>query len=236
MRPIIVLTTLYNCERYIPLCIASLKIQSQENFKCYILDDLSTDNSLSVAKALTKGDERFVVVKNDKKYYQPGNYDQILRNDNIDDDSIVIEVDGDDWLSQRNSIKIVESYHDKGYWITHGSFRYSTGKPGFSKPIKVKNLRSTFDNATHLRTWRAKLWKNIKKEDLMHDGWYAQTAGDVFFMLPILEMAGDDRICHIPLDLYIYNEENPINDHKVDMTKQWTLASIAKAKKRYEKI
>lgn len=236
MKPLIVLTTLYNCERYVPLCIASLKMQTDQNFKCYILNDLSTDSSSEVAKALTKGDDRFIVIDNKRKHFQPGNYDQILRNDDIDDDSIVVEVDGDDWLAKRTSLATVRKYHDEGYWITHGSFIYHDGRPGFSTPLKVDGLRESNNIATHLRSWRVKLWKKIDKEDLMHNGWYAATAGDVFFMLPMLEMAGDERIKHIDEYLYVYNEENPINDHKVDVSTQWHLAGIARRKRKYEKL
>ena len=41
-----VLTTLYNCEDYIEQCIGSLMSQRHKEFKCYITDDLSTDNSV----------------------------------------------------------------------------------------------------------------------------------------------------------------------------------------------
>jgi hypothetical protein len=120
--------------------------------------------------------------------------------------------------------------------ITHGSFIYSDGRPGFSRPFIVNQLRTSIANATHLRSWRAKLWKSINKEDLFVNGWYAETAGDVFFMLPMLEMAGNDRICHMKDILYIYNESNPLNDHKVNLQKQLTFANISRSKSKYKKL
>jgi glycosyltransferase involved in cell wall biosynthesis len=44
----IILTTVYNCENYIDRCLSSIMLQSFKDFKCYITDDLSTDNSIKV--------------------------------------------------------------------------------------------------------------------------------------------------------------------------------------------
>lgn len=236
MEKLIILTTIYNCEKYLARCLDSIIAQSYTDWVCYLLNDLSTDGSQKIAEDYVKQDSRFILINNTKKYYQPGNYDQVLRSDDIDDESIVVEVDGDDYLGARDSLAKVYTLHKQGYWITHGSFYYTDGRVGFSKPFDVSSLRITSNNATHLRSWRAKLWKNIDKEDLMFEGWYASTAGDVFFMLPMLEMAGDDRIKHINLPLYVYNEQNPINDHKVDMGKQWLLARVARKNKKYSKM
>ena len=47
---IVVLTTLYNCEEWIDKCIQSIKDQTYDNYKCFILDDMSTDSSVEKAK------------------------------------------------------------------------------------------------------------------------------------------------------------------------------------------
>lgn len=233
MDRIIVLTTVYNCDKYLERCLTSIKNQNYKSWICYLLNDLSTDNSKLIAEKYCAQDSRFILIDNDRKYYQPGNYDKILRSESILEDDIVIEVDGDDWLATSDAFSKVVDKHKEGFLITHGSFVYSDGRPGFSKPFTVEQLRVSIANATHLRSWRAKLWKSIKVEDLFVNDWYAETAGDVFFMLPMLEMAGNDRICHMKDILYIYNESNPINDHKVNLQKQLTFANIGRAKNKY---
>ena len=55
---IVVLTTLYNCETWIKKCIRSIQDQKEENFKCYILNDISTDDSVRKAEEAIKGDDR----------------------------------------------------------------------------------------------------------------------------------------------------------------------------------
>lgn len=233
MERVIVLTTIYNCDKYLNKCLDSIKSQNYKNWVCYLLNDLSTDKSKEIAESYCSSDSRFVLINNSIKYYQPGNYDQILRSNLVNDEDIVVEVDGDDWLATPEALSKVVEKHKEGFLITHGSFIYSDGRAGFSKSFTIDQLRITIANATHLRSWRAKLWKSIKVEDLFVNDWYAETAGDVFFMLPMLEMAGNDRICHMKDILYIYNESNPINDHKVNLQKQLTFANIGRAKNKY---
>ena len=218
----IIVTTLYNAENYIDKCIGSLMGQDFKNFKCYITDDISTDNSVNIVKNMIEGDDRFILIENKEKFYQPGNYDQVIRNNpNIHDDEVIIEVDGDDWLPDSKTLsRINEVYSNPNIWIANGTFRYSNGTIGFAtKQDNFNNLRSSRFTASHIRTWRAFLWRNIKQEDLKDEtGTYWRVTGDLAFMFPMLEMAGEDRY-HFMTDInYIYNEENPINDHKVDLT------------------
>jgi glycosyltransferase involved in cell wall biosynthesis len=218
----IIVTTAYNCQDYIEKCIGSLMRQNFTDFKCYITDDLSTDNTVNVIKNMIKNDNRFILVENKVKMYQPGNYDQVIRNNsNIQDNEVIIEVDGDDWLPDSKTLsRINEVYSNPNIWIANGTFRYSNGSIGFAtKQGDFDNLRNSRFTASHIRTWRAFLWRNIKEEDLKDDnGTYWKVTGDLAFMFPMLEMAGEDRY-HFMTDInYIYNEENPINDHKVDLT------------------
>ena len=46
---------------------------------CYITDDLSTDKTVEKIKEIIKSDNRFVLIENTKKMYQPGNYDQVIQ-------------------------------------------------------------------------------------------------------------------------------------------------------------
>ena len=64
-----ILTTLYNCEDYIEKCLGSIMGQKYRNFKCYITDDLSTDNSIEKVENMIKEDDRFILIKNSNKFY-----------------------------------------------------------------------------------------------------------------------------------------------------------------------
>jgi glycosyltransferase involved in cell wall biosynthesis len=235
-----IVTTLYNCENYIEKCIGSIFGQDHNEFKCYITDDLSTDKSVDIVKELINGDDRFILIQNKEKMYQPGNYDQVIRNNNeIKDNDIIVEIDGDDWLPNSKCLKKIHNvYLDNNVWITNGSFRYSNGNNGFSsKQVINDSLRQNRMTCSHMRTWRAFLWRNIKQEDLKDEnGVYWKVTGDLAFMFPMLEMAGEEHYRFIDDIIYVYNEQNPINDHKVDLTLVNDIAIKIRNKEKYKKL
>lgn len=237
---IIALTTLYNAAAYLQRCLLSIQLQSYRNFLCYITDDLSTDNSLEIAARFMFEDQRFIPIRNTEKLYQPGNYDQIIRNNIlINDMDICIEVDGDDWLPDAFTFeRIYNLYRNPNIWIANGSFIYHDGRPGFARPQSdVYNLRSSDFTASHIRTWRAFLWRNIKQQDLKDpEGNYWKVAGDLSFMYPMLEMAGKEHYCFMPDINYIYNEANPINDHKVDLSRVHKTATTIRQMPSYKRL
>ena len=236
----IVITTFYNASKYIDKCIKSLIDQSFKDFKCFLIDDVSTDNSYSLVKGLIEGDDRFTLIKNDKKKYKTLNYISILNgNYDIDENDVVVELDGDDWLSGPESLsKINEIYSDENIWITNGSFVYSSGVMGFSSPqINFNTLRSDRFTATHLRTWRVFLWRKIKDEDHKdNDGNYLKINADLGYMLPMLEMAGSEHYKFIPETLLVYNEQNPLNDHKINMSLVNTCAFEIRFRSPYKRL
>jgi len=237
----VILTGFYNAEKYVERSISSIMSQSFKDFTCYITHDMSTDNSVNLIKELIKDDKRFILVDDyDKKLYQAGNFDRTIRyNKNISDDEVLIEVDGDDWLPDSKVFqRINDVYSNPDIWIANGSFRYSNGQPGFSSPQQdFLNLRKSRFTASHIRTWRAFLWRKIKEEDLKDEnGNYWQWSGDLCFMYPMLEMSGEEHYKFMNEINYVYNEGNPINEHKVDMTMVNDHAQKIRNKKPYDKL
>jgi glycosyltransferase involved in cell wall biosynthesis len=237
----IILTGFYNADYYIERSIASIMSQTYKDFTCYITHDLSTDNSVALVKEMIKDDDRFILMPDyEKKLYQTGNFDRTIRNNpNIDDNDVCIEVDGDDWLPDTGVFnRIWELYQDKDVWIANGSFAYSNGANGFSKKQEdFENLRTGVFTASHIRTWRAFLWRAIKEEDLKDEnGDYWQWSGDVCFMFPMLEMATKKHYRFMTDINYLYNAENPINEHKVNMTMVTDHATRIRQKKPYKKL
>jgi glycosyltransferase involved in cell wall biosynthesis len=235
----VILTTTYNCENFVERSLMTIMSQRYGDFKCYITDDMSTDGTVDVVKKTIQNDPRFVLIQNSKKMYQPGNYDQIIRGMNIKDNEVCIEVDGDDWLPNSNVFgKIAEIYSEPEVWMTSGSFKYHDGRQGFAQPPHSFNqVRSLNFTLSHLRTWRAWLWNRIDPQDLRDEnGEYWSVAGDLAFMYPMFEMAGPDHFKFISDILYVYNESNPLNDHKVNMGKVMESVNKLRAKQPYERL
>jgi glycosyltransferase involved in cell wall biosynthesis len=237
---VIVLTTSYNCEDYIERSLSTIMTQTYKNFKCYITDDMSTDGTVEKIKNFIKGDDRFVLIENKTKLYQSGNYDQVIRGEyDIDGEDICIEVDGDDWLpDSRVFERVVETYNGGDIWLLNGSFRYHDGRPGFSQPhTTFEDIRQKPFTLSHLRTWKVFLWRSINPEDLKDsEGNNWKIACDLAFMFPMVEMCGPEHYKFMYDINYIYNESNPLNEHKVNLNEVQRMNHIIRAFKPYEKL
>ena len=235
----VILTTSYNCEKFIEKSLFSIMSQRYQDFTCYITDDVSTDNTVNIVRETIKNDPRFILIENKTKFFQPGNYDQVITSRNIDGEEICVEVDGDDWLPDSNVFtRINEVYKDKDVWMTSGSFRYHDGRPGFANPpTNFFNVRKQTFTLSHLRTWKSWLWKKIKPEDLRDENNnYWNVAGDLSFMFPMFEMSGEKHYRFLSDINYIYNESNPINDHKVNMSNVIHTVNKIRNKPEYKQL
>ena len=67
LPPIVsILTTVYNREKYLAACIDSVLASSYQNWELIIVDDVSSDGSVSIAQRYEKKDARIKVYVNDK--------------------------------------------------------------------------------------------------------------------------------------------------------------------------
>jgi len=234
-----ILTTTYNCENFVERSLLSIMSQRFKDFKCFITDDMSTDKTVDIVKKTIQGDDRFVLIENHCKLHQPGNYDQIIRWRGLDGDEICVEVDGDDWLPNSNVFSTInEIYKDPNVWMTSGSFKYHDGRSGFAKPPQqFSDVRKQTFTLSHMRTWKSWLWKKIEDSDLKdEDGNFWSVAGDLAFMFPMFEMSGEEHYRFLTDILYIYNESNPINDHKVNMANVMKTTNKIRNKTPYKKL
>lgn len=218
---IVAIVTLFNSADIIEKCLGTIMGQNHHEFVCYIIDDLSTDNSADVAESFIKDDSRFKLIRNTEKRFQGGNYDLICRDTiGVDDEDIVVEVDGDDWLANGGVFdRVIKNYNSGDIWISNGSFKYSDNRPGFAQPVtNIETLRHGPYTASHLRTWKVFLWRAIRLEDLKdsNGNWWS-SACDLIFMYDMFELAGLEHYNFMPDINYIYNEANPLNEHKVYM-------------------
>jgi hypothetical protein len=171
--------------------------------------------------------------------WQAGNYDQIIKNKSlVNDNDIIVEVDGDDYLPDDKVFdRVCVYYSNPKVWMTYGQFKYDTGQLGFAEKVNFKELRTSRFTASHLRTWKPKLWKLIKQEDLLVNNEYPQGAGDLFFMFPMLEMCGPQHALFVHHVNYVYNFTNPIGESKgprFQITESFV--KIARSKIPYSKI
>lgn len=204
----------WNAEKYVRNCIRTLKSQNDKDFEVFIIDDLSTDNTVNTIKSLIQGDDRFHLTVNTEKKFKLKNLVELI--ETFDDEDIVIELDGDDFLLNSDVVSDIRKiYMDKEVWLTNGSFMYSNGNQGFSSKCNPDTVRKDIFLFSHLRTWKTFLWKAIPESYLKDDnGEYFKSAADVAYTFSLLELAGEKNYRFLPKLYYVYNEQSPYNDHK----------------------
>lgn len=213
-----IISCFWNASKYIEKCINSIKNQTLKEYKVFLVDDMSTDNTVEIIQELIKDDDRFVLIKNEEKKFKLRNMDELIMNEDLfEDEDIIIELDGDDWFFDEKVLDLInQKYTDnKNLWLTNGSFIYSNGRFGFASKVNYKTVRQDVFTFSHLRTWKVHLWRQIDEESFLDENDnYFISAPDVAYSLPMIEMAGDKHYEFIPNILHVYNEESPYNEHK----------------------
>jgi len=239
-----IIIPMYNVEKWIQTTIRSVMAQTYTNYEVIIVDDISTDNSCDKVKELIGTDSRFQLVENKKKRFALENIVRGIKMLSPSESDVVVTLDGDDWFPHANVLsRIADAYETTNCLITYGTYMtYPEGKRPWNvtqypaEVVTSASYRQDIWRASHLRTFKHCLWKNIKEEDLKDsEGNFYRMAWDLAFMFPMLEMAGP-RQQYIHDVTYIYNRANPLNDDKVDHSCQLALEKEIRKKKKYRKI
>jgi glycosyltransferase involved in cell wall biosynthesis len=241
MQKITVVVPSYKNEKWCEKNIGSILAQEHDNFSVIYTDDCSPDQTADKVEAFVKNSkagEKVRLVRNPTRLGAMKNlYDMIH---SCDDNDIVVTVDGDDWLAHSGVLRRLErEYSDPSVWFTWGSYMdYPGNNRGCSKKIppgvvERKGYRRHPWCTSHLRTFRAKLFKHIKEADFKDpDGKWLDMAWDLAFYIPFVEMAGQHgRYIHDTL--YIYNNENPIQDYKKNINRQMAMDRFIRSKPKY---
>lgn len=234
----------YNAANWIRTNIQSIKSQCDTLFTCVIVDDASSDGTADIAEKAIGYDERFNLIRNEERKLALANIVTAIDCCGATKEDVIVTVDGDDWLAHDRVLKkLFEVYWDDSTWMTYGNYQFhpSGAKSTQCKAypaniVQNRAYRDTTFNASHLRTFKYGLWQHIDQRDMKtRKGKYFDMTWDMAFMFPMLEMSGP-RAKFIDEVLYIYNLENPINDHKVDAARQQELDRYIRNMKRYDRL
>lgn len=213
----------YNNATWYQKNLDSIFAQNYTNYRVIYIDDCSPDQTGAlVADYLVQKqqEDRVLLIRNNFRRGQLANvYDA---GHLCQDHEIIIIVDGDDWLIDRNVLTYLNNvYQDPNIWMTYGQFQYffekhndqRDGTNGIAAPFP-KNIVE--NNAfrqhppyvlTHPRTYYAWLFKQVKLQDILQNDYFYPIATDVAVMFPMIEMAGT-RYKTILDPLYVYNYRN----------------------------
>ena len=251
-RKIVVISPFYNADEFIERCINSVAAQIYNNYEHILIDDCSTETSNTALNTIANLPEnirhKFKLIKNSTNQGAVYNHINTIRD--LNDDDIVILLDGDDWLTNSPDIFQYYNHIHENNDFTYGScWSVVDNIPLVSQPYpsQVKANKSYREHMfnwyapyTHLRTLKAKL---IKYEDnsafMDKDGNWFKAGGDLATFYQAIENCDSDRIYCSADVVYQYNDAHPHNDYKVNGEEQTKTArsiirkpEIMKSKKK----
>lgn len=232
----VVLVPFRNAGNYIIDCVSSLLGQEYRNYVVYLLDDASDDGTLDL---IDEDLENFHFIRNKERLGSLENIYRALVKLTLDDDDIVVILDGDDYLFGEFALQIVNSKYNDNTLLTYGQYITNYGFLDPCPPYttaEFENLRKASWKASHLKTFKYKLFKAFLQQDpnvdnfrysngVYNDDRFYMSTYDQALMLPLMEVAGYENIVSVPNIVYCYRL-HPDNDHATDSGRKLQLEAL----------
>jgi alpha(1,3/1,4) fucosyltransferase len=211
-KPFVIVIPSQNNKEWYEKNLDSVFSQNYKNYRVVYIADAPTDNTDQLVEkyvAEKHQESRFTLLKNKERKGMLACMCQAIFA--CRKEEIIVDLEGCDWLAHEDALSYLNSvYADPDVWMTYGQFiYYPSFSKGFAKPIPAKtieknDLRNLKSCITHLRTFYAALFQQIDKEDLLIEGRFFPEAGDLAYLIPMLEMSGE-HVRFIPDVLYVFN-------------------------------
>jgi len=183
----------YNAENTIQQMLLSVASQSYPNWRLIIRDDMSTDGTVQFIKNFVNGfglHNRVSLTVNQEKHWEVRNIVEALKE--IEDDEIVCRLDGDDWLSDLDTLAILNARYNQldvdVIWTAH---RWGFSNHNISGPLPhdADPYRHPWVSS-HFKTFKKYLVNEVKDDNFRGpDGEYFKRIGDQALYLPVLHQA-----------------------------------------------
>lgn len=249
-----IITPSYNNEDWVETYFDSIDCQTYKNYRIIYINDNSTDRTEElVLQRRLRNSENFTYIKSANRGAGE-NYKMGIGL--CDDDDIILNVDGDDWLATPDVLMQLNDVYTKyDYWMTYGKmFAYSTDEASDNPIISEANPQNTpYDpfihkyqlyrrdvwRASHLRTYRKFLFDKIDQKDFISrfDGKMFWHAHDLALMYPMLEMTPIEKIGVIQFPTYMYNasKTNALRTKEREQTDNSRFETEIRTKKTYKR-
>lgn len=227
--PLVISVCAYNAAEWVEKNLNSIFSQQYTNFRVIYIDDASQDNTAQAVQDYINRhnvQDKLHLQVNPKRCRKMKNIYNCFHS--CKDEEIIVQIDADDWLAHDQVFATInQTYQQNNIWLTYSQYigfpnnELGVGTPVPPEIIEKNDFRSWKWAYTHLRTFYAWLFKNIKLEDLLseqtpqYESKFFPLANDWATYFPMLEMCGD-KFHFIPEILYIYNWDNPHLGGKLD--------------------
>lgn len=226
-----VIVPFYNCLAWISRALYSIKIQEGCEYRVAVADDCSTDGSGEIARQLCEA-YGFQYLRTEQNVKCPRNIVDTINSLNLDPETVIYIVDGDDCLTHPQSLKSVQDAYDAepNIWMAYGKYESvpldplcHPAEPYPEGVIVGRSYRKHSNLFNHPLTFKAWFFNRIDSKALMSQkGEWLTTGYDRAFMWPLMEMATyyDGQHFFKCLDevTYSYNSINPNSETPQQMS------------------
>lgn len=203
-----VVVPVYNVERYLPRCMASLLAQTWRNFEVVLVDDGSRDSSGQLCDEYAAKDERVRVL------HQPNQGVSAARQNGLYEarGEYIAFLDGDDWVQPDYLERLIEAaqrdqadiiccdFHNYG---TDGQQTSDTHKPVPEQTVygreAIRELFFSWNYLIHLVVWGKLIRSDLAKKGLFLPIRYGE---DLAYMIGVMENAAS--VTYIGYQGYCY--------------------------------
>jgi len=211
-----VVTCERNAGEYVLRCLDSVYAQDypKESIRHILIDDHSTDETPALIHSWLEihPDHRVEFIANPERV---GGTANTIRGFSMPAaESIVLELNGDDWLPDSEVLAFLNKvYDDEDVWMTYNTLCYPNGQvPTWAMPYPARVVK---DNAfreypdwpsSHLHTFRQVLFGHIRPETFIdpETGEYWESADDQAIYLAMLELSAS-HARHLNRVTCVYN-------------------------------
>ena len=206
-----IIIPVYNAENDIGRCVESIKTINEIDYECIIIDDGSTDNTWLKLKKYTENIPQFII-----KHITNGGVSN-ARNIalNLSSGDKILFLDADDYLlsDAGDILKKNMAFNDDLIIFTHKNVVNGQIKENYIYPnilglsYTEALIKLTIENQCLNNCW-GKLFKSeiIKNNKIRFDS-QMKIGEDAKFVLEYLQESSSLKICNLPLQAYIINEE-----------------------------
>lgn len=211
-----IITPAFNCQDKIIRTLYSIVGQTYGNWEMFIIDDMSTDNTLSVVNDFVDQHnlrKKINIISREEKFGETRNTHDIVRN--LNTDNVVVRVDAGDYITDLGCLEqlheIYKAHSPAVLWTKH---RWSFTSKNISGPVSTNiSVYNQPWRSSHMKTFRVRDFLGLNEKNFKdEDGNWIMIACDQAIFLPMMERA---RINHRPMifwDKEIYHYDIDLND------------------------
>lgn len=205
-KPLVsIIMPVYNTGKYLDKSIGSVIQQIYENWELIVVDDGSTDNSISIIQSFAQKDQRIQLYINESDQHGPG----IARNIGLDHlrGKYTYFIDSDDWIEKELLVDTVTKAEETGADLVPFGFIIEEENRQIRKPLKpagnyeyddfkeIANgiLRGTWGHVTELI--KSELLASIRQNQY-------KSGEDICFQMDVL--CKTRKVCGIDKEYYHY--------------------------------